>query len=728
MIDSRRVLFVHDDPADFRRVVEALAGDLPDVEVISVTDDPLLVQELYRGDFDLVLTRDQLAWTNGLGILRAVRRQHARCPVILLVASSNIEMIEEGLRLGLNGAFLTQSATFSGLAEVLVRAWERQRDRRSAEGALRLDEARYTLLIQEASSVTGPEFFRTLVRILAESFEGRRAFVSELIGEQQTRVRLIALWSDQDYEEGIEYDLAGTACESVVARGRAYYPAGVQSLFPDDKLLRKHGIEGYFGEPIFDRASKPLGHFGVMSDKPLQIDASWDRLLWLLQARAAGELTRRRQEERLSYLLHHDTLTGLPNRLLFLDRLNQALTRANWNRVLVSVMLCELDRFKMVSDALSQPVADQLLQSVTERLQACVRDGDTVARLGSKEFGLLLVDLAAADHVSPIARKLVRTFTDPFLVDGQRIVLGANIGVSVYPGDGEDAETVLRCAEAATFRAASEGRNDYRFYTGAMNLKAAERLRLEQALRRALERREFLLHYQPLVDLVSGRTTGLEALLRWQHPERGLVSPGEFIPALEESGLIVPVGEWVLQAACTEKETWRRAGLEIPRLSVNLSGRQLNDPGLIAAVSRVIEETRIDPHTLELEITESMIQNAEEAAGILKDLSAMGLTLAIDDFGTGYSSLSYLKAFPVDTLKIDQSFVRDITTDPNDAAIAKAIIAMAHSLQMRVIAEGVETREQLAFLQAQECDEIQGYLFGRPVPPNQVAAFLRRES
>jgi diguanylate cyclase (GGDEF)-like protein len=391
-------------------------------------------------------------------------------------------------------------------------------------------------------------------------------------------------------------------------------------------------------------------------------------------------------------------------------------------------MLCELDRFKLVSDALSQPVADLLLQRVTERLQACVRDGDSVARLGSKEFGLLLVDIAAPDHVSPIARKLLKTFSEPFLVEGQRISLGANIGISVYPGDGEDAETILRCAEAATFRATAEGRNDYRFYTGAMNAKAAERLRLEESLRRALEQREFLLHYQPLVDLVSGRTTGLEALIRWQTLDRGLVGPGEFIPALEETGLIVPVGEWVLRTACTEKEAWRRAGMEFPRLSVNLSGRQLNDPGLIRTVSRVIEETRIDPHTLELEITESMIQNPEVTAGVLRDLSSMGVTLAIDDFGTGYSSLSYLKVFPVDTLKIDQSFVRDITTDPNDAAIAKAIIAMAHSLQMRVIAEGVETEEQLAFLSAQECDEIQGYLFGRPVAASQVGTYLRRES
>ena len=459
-------------------------------------------------------------------------------------------------------------------------------------------------------------------------------------------MRLIAAWSDQDFEEGVEYELAGTACETVVGRGRAHYPARVQSLFPADALLQRCGAQGYFAESVFDRAGNALGHFGVISDKPLQIDPSWDRLFWLLQVRATGELTRRRQEERLSYLLHHDTLTGLPNRLLFLDRLNQALTRANWNHVLVSVMLCELDRFKLVSDALTPTVADHLLQSVTERLDACVRAGDTVARLGTKEFGLLLVDLASSDHISPIARKLLRAFSEPFLIDGQVITLGANIGVSVYPGDGEDAETVLRCAEAATFRAGGQGGSDYRFYTGAMNVKAAERLRLEQDLRRALEQHEFLLHYQPLVDLVSRRTTGFEALLRWQDPERGLVSPADFIPLLEETGLIVPVGEWVLRTACAEKETWRRAGLTIPRLSVNLSGRQLNDPDLIATVRRVIEETRIDPRTLELEITESTIQNAEVAAGILRDLSAMGLTLAIDDFGTGYSSLSYLKRLP----------------------------------------------------------------------------------
>jgi CheY-like chemotaxis protein len=397
----RRVLFVHDDPADLRRVLDALAADLPEVEVVSVTDDPHLVRELHAGDFDLVLTRDRLAWTDGLGILRAVRRQHARCPVILLVASSNVEMMEEGLRLGLDGAFLTQSTTFSGLAEVVARAWESPRDRRGAEGAARLDEARYTLLAQEACSLTGPEFFRTLVRILAESFDVRRAFVSEVLEGQPARVRLIAVWSDQDFEEGVEYELAGTACETVVGRGRAYYPARVRSLFPADAQLQRCGAQGYFAEPIFDRAGNTLGHFGVMSDKPLPVDPSWDRLFWLLQVRASGELTRRQQEERLSYLLHHDTLTGLPNRLLFLDRLNQALTRANWNRVLVSVMLCELDRFKLVSDALTPAVADHLVQGVTQRLQDCVRDGDTVARLGTKEFGLLLVDLASPTTSPP---------------------------------------------------------------------------------------------------------------------------------------------------------------------------------------------------------------------------------------------------------------------------------------------------------------------------------------
>ncbi len=726
MAEARRVLLVHDEPEDLRRVVEVVSAELPDVSVVSVTEGAMLADELRFGDVDLVLTRDRLSWTNGLAVLHGVHDVRPLCPVILLVASPDAEKIEEGLRAGMSGAFLTLSSTFSGLAEAIVRAWEQPRELRAAGAPL--DETHYTRLVQEACLLTGPEFFRMLVRVLGESFDVRRAFVSERLIEKPDRVRLIAAWNDGGFVEGIEYDLAGTPCETVVGRGRAYYPTQVQSLFPRDVWLHRHGMQGYFGEPLFDRTNEALGHFGILSDKPLHIDPSWDRFFGLVQLRAAGELMRRRQEERLSYLLQHDLLTGLPNRTLFVDRLNQALRRANWKHVLVSVMLCDLDRFKLVSDALTQPVADLLLQAVGRRLAGCVRDGDTVARLGSKEFGLLLVDVAAVDHVSPLARKVLKSFAEPYTLEGQPVSLGANIGISVYPHDGEDAETILRCAEAATFSASNEGRNDYRFYTGAMNVKAAQRLRLEQGLRLAIERREFVLHYQPLVDLVSGRTTGVEALIRWQNPERGLVGPGEFIPTLEDTGLIVPVGEWVLRTACDEKEGWRRAGIDIPRLSVNLSGRQLNDPGLIGTVGRVIEDTRIDPRTLELEITESMIQNADVAAGILRDLSAMGVTLAIDDFGTGYSSLSYLKTFPVDTLKIDQSFVRDITTDPNDAAIARAIIGMAHSLQMRVIAEGVETEEQLAFLSSQECDEIQGYLFGRPVPPSQVGGLLHRES
>jgi diguanylate cyclase (GGDEF)-like protein len=471
----------------------------------------------------------------------------------------------------------------------------------------------------------------------------------------------------------------------------------------------------------------PLGHFGVMHDRPLRVHPAFDSTIKLLAARASSELERLRSERHSSYLAHHDPVTDLPNRPLFLDRLNQSLSRASWRNVLVAVLLTETDRLNIVS-AMGQTALDRLVRAISSRLRSCVRDGDTVARLGPGEFGLVLVDVASAVDVAPIARKILDALAPPFDLDGHESVVSTSIGISLYPTDAEDPETLVRCAEAALYNAKQRSRSSYSFFTGALNQQAADRLKIEARLRRALERSEFVVHYQPQVDLASGRITGVEALIRWKSPEAGLVGPTEFIPILEDTGLIVPVGEWVLREACAQNKRWRDAGLSVPRIAVNLSGRQLNDPGLVSTVGRVLEETGLDPASLELEITEGMIENADEAVKILHGLSAMGVKLAIDDFGTGYSSLSYLKSFPINTLKIDQTFVRDVTTDADDAAIAKAIIAMAHSLKLKVIAEGVETREQLDFLSSEACDEIQGFLFSRPLPALDLPLSIERMS
>jgi diguanylate cyclase (GGDEF)-like protein len=581
-------------------------------------------------------------------------------------------------------------------------------------------------IVLSVCSLTGDELFRAIVRHMADLFHVRFAFVAELADAENARARLIAAWNDGDLEQGVEFSLVGTPDETVVGRVRAYYPEGLAGLFPKDARIAELGLVSYLGEPLFDREGRPLGHFGMMHDGPLRIDPASEPLLRVFGARAVAEVERRRAEAQLSYLANHDVLTDLPSRALFIDRLNQSLARANWHNVLVAVLRVDMERFKVVNDTVGQAVGDRLMQLIAYRLRSCVRDGDTVARLGVEEFAIILVEVKSADDVAPIARKIQAAFGPSFHVQGHEFAMTTAIGIALYPADGEDAETLIRSAEAATHSARRQGRNEYQFYAASMNEKASERLRLEADLRRAIERGEFEVHYQPQLDLVHGRVTGVEALIRWRHPELGLISPEQFIYLLEETGLILPVGEWVLREACTQKRVWKDAGVSVARLSVNLSARQLNDPGLVATVSRILEETALEPADLELEITEGMIEDAEQAQKILHGLSGMGVTLAIDDFGMGYSSLAHLKRFPIDTLKIDRTFMRDVTSDVDDAAIAKAIIAMAHSLKLKVIAEGVETKEQLDFLTRESCDEFQGFLYSQAIPGRDLAALLRQ--
>jgi diguanylate cyclase (GGDEF)-like protein len=585
----------------------------------------------------------------------------------------------------------------------------------------------HSRIVLSVCSLTGEELFRAIVRHMADLFGVRFAFVAELADAENGRARLIAAWKDGEYEQGVEFSLDGTPDESVVGRARAHFPDGLRGLFPRDARLREMDLVSFFGEPLFDREGKALGHFGMMHDKPFHLDPAAEALVRIFSARAVAEVERGREETKLSHLANHDALTDLPSRALFIDRLNQSLARANWHNVLVAVLRVDMERFKVINDTVGQAVGDRLMQLIAFRLRSCVRDGDTVARLGVEEFAVLLVEVKSADDVAPIARKIQAAFRPAFHVEGHEFVMTTAIGIALYPPDGEDAETLIRSAEAATHSARREGLSEYQFYAASMNEKAAERLQLEADLRRAIERGEFEVHYQPQIDLVHRRLTGVEALIRWRHPELGLISPAHFISLLEETGLILPVGEWVLRQACGQKKAWRDEGLAVARMSVNLSSRQLNDPNLVATVRRILGETALQPADLELEITEGMIEDADQAVKILLGLSAMGVTLAIDDFGMGYSSLAHLKRFPIDTLKIDRTFVRDVTTDSDDAAIAKAIIAMAHSLKLKVIAEGVETKEQLAFLTGESCDEFQGFLFSRAIPGSDLAPLLLRQ-
>ncbi|WIM04937.1 MAG: EAL domain-containing protein [Candidatus Nitricoxidivorans perseverans] len=434
---------------------------------------------------------------------------------------------------------------------------------------------------------------------------------------------------------------------------------------------------------------------------------------------------RKQYQTQLEYQAQHDTLTGLPNRNLLADRIDQAIGHARRHGSLVAVLFLDLDNFKVINDSLGHETGDRLLVAVGERLAAAVRAGDTVARHGGDEFVVVLCGMAQEENVANAARKLMAAMAAPFILDGRDLVVTASLGVALYPRDGDDQLTLLRNADTALYRAKDSGRDTFQFYAAEMNQRVLARLNLERDLRQALERGEFLLHYQPQVDLASGAIIGAEALARWRHPERGLVLPGEFIPLAEETGLIVPLGEWVLREACRQTRAWRDAGFPELRISVNLSARQFRAPGLTRTILDALAETGLEARLLELEITESTVMHDPEGAiAVLEELEKHGVAFAVDDFGTGYSSLNYLKRLPIHKLKIDQSFVRNITTDTGDAAIATAVIELAHSLKLKVIAEGVETEEQRAFLRMRQCDEMQGYFFSRPLPAAEMDALL----
>jgi len=435
--------------------------------------------------------------------------------------------------------------------------------------------------------------------------------------------------------------------------------------------------------------------------------------------------TRKKAEAQMTHSAEHDFLTDLPNRLLLNDRVHQAIILAERHRKKVAVLFLDLDGFKHINDSLGHPIGDKLLQSITKRLVDCVRGSDTVSRQGGDEFVVLLSEVEQSEDAAIAARRMLKVVADPHPIDRHDLHITASIGVSVYPDDGLDAETLIKNADTAMYQAKENGQQSYQFFTPAMNVRAVERQSIEESLRRALERQEFALHYQPKINLRTGQITGAEALLRWTHPIRGPISPAQFIPVAEDCGLILPIGNWVLREACQQARVWVDAGLPLGTMAVNISAIEFRDENFLDGVFAILKDTGLDPRFLELELTESVLmKHAGSTASILKTLRARGVQVAVDDFGTGYSSLSYLRKFSIDALKIDQSFVRQITTVPEETTIVTAVISMGRNLKLRVVAEGVETQEQLAFLQAHQCDEAQGYYFSRPVPPHQFAKLL----
>jgi diguanylate cyclase (GGDEF)-like protein len=431
-------------------------------------------------------------------------------------------------------------------------------------------------------------------------------------------------------------------------------------------------------------------------------------------------------EERLKYLAHFDSLTGLATRVVLEDRLQQAIVRARRQKGRVAVLFADLDRFKMINDSLGHGAGDALLCRVAERLRECVRESDTVARLGGDEFVLVIDDLDARDGALMVAHKVLEAMQRAFRIEDQEFVVTSSVGVSLFPLNGDTVEMLLKNANIAMHQAKDRGRNGLRLYAAEMSAGAGERLAMENGLRHAVKNGELILNYQPLVRLSDAVVVGFEALLRWHSPRLGLVSPAEFIPLAEESGMIVPIGAWVLATACAEAHRWQLEFGASPRIAVNLSSRQFMEAGLIELVARTLEESGLAASRLELEITESqLMKDVRGAVDTLDTLRELGVRVAVDDFGTGYSSLNYLKRFPIDRLKIDHSFVRDVVHDADDAAITMAIVTLAHNLNLEVIAEGVETAEQIAFLRQRGCDEVQGFYLGRPLPPQQLRPLLK---
>ncbi|MES2355271.1 MAG: EAL domain-containing protein [Pseudomonadota bacterium] len=534
------------------------------------------------------------------------------------------------------------------------------------------------------------------------------------------------IWSDEIYR----------ICGFTAGQTMSDLSAFLNTVHSEDREQLKQSI----ADAVKDCTSFGIDHRIVLSDGSERIvhahgEPTIDETGKVV--RLAGTLQditeRRRAEEQIRYLAFFDSLTGLPNRQWFKEVFNHAEVRAKRSGAKMAILCLGLDRFKLVNDTLGHNVGDRLLQEVTKRLRGCLRnsdpvamrDGNDVARLGGDEFTVLLNDVHNVQDINKLAHRILDAMIPIFNFDDYEITVTASVGVAVYPDDGIEFDDLLKNADSAMDHAKRQGRSEVQFYTESINTTALEKLQLENRLRKAVERNEFELHYQPKVDLKNGNISGVEALIRWRDPEVGMISPARFIPVAEETGLIMPIGEWVLKTACAQIKAWHQAGYTGLTMAVNISARQFRQQNIPQLVRQTLGETELDPSCLELELTESVLMHDHQAVvEILRELKKIGVLLSLDDFGTGYSSLSYLRRFPIDIVKVDQAFVRDLTNSPGDASLAKAIIAMAHSLNMKTIAEGVETQGQLAFLSEHQCDAIQGYYFSRPVPAKDLLTLL----
>ena len=608
-------------------------------------------------------------------------------------------------------------------------------ERKKGEQLQRLDHA-VTKLLSESRSVEEamPQVLRAVAEISGWMYGARW-----VLNHQDQRLQCLDVWHVDQPEIATFAEMnrkrrvflvssEGGLLSNVWNTGN---PAWISDVAQDSTLARaaaalRAGLHSAFAFPVLIGGKS----YGVMEFFAAEARARDDALMEISTAigtQVGQFFARKEAESHLFFFANHDSLTGLPNRVMFNQRLTQALARAQRHRKMAALLFVDLDRFKIINDTLGHDAGDHLLKRLAVQLRDCLRESDTIGRQGGDEFVVLVEDVADPNQVAGVAHKILETVARPCLLSGQEFHVTGSIGISIYPDDGADSQTLLKYADIAMYRAKEQGRNNFQFYSPQMNLHTFERLALETSLRRAVERQEFLLHYQPKVDVRSGQITGVEALVRWRHPDLGMVPPAQFIPLAEETGLIEPIGEWVLRTACGEAQAWVGQGLPGIGVAVNLSARQFEREDWAAVIIDVLRETGLDPGLLELEITESAVmQNADRAARLLQQLKQMGVRIAIDDFGAGYSSLSHLKRFPIDSVKIDRSFIRDIPGDKDDVAIICAVIAMAHSLRLKVTAEGVEFEEQYRFLRDHDCDEMQGHYCGAPVGAAALIQLLRQ--
>ena len=701
-MNRRHTILVVDDDAGGRRLTRATLSKAG-FHVIEAADGHLALEQLRAGLPELVLMDVSMPVMDGFTACEALRRLPGgeRVPVVMMTGLDDVESIDRAFQVGATD-FITKPINWTILAH----------------------RVRYML--------------RASAAINDLDLSQRRLSNAQRIGEMG------------DWEWDLRSDRVLPSEQALRIFGHANLAQGlnfeqfVAHLHPDDLPRLRDACARAVGPcdnfSIDHRICDAQGQVRHVRQQVEVVDRD-ESGLPLRLAGAVHDITRRREaEEQIRRLAYYDPLTGLPNRLLFTEQLHHAIHHAERNHQQLAIMFVDLDHFKRVNDTLGHGAGDELLRLVSGRLSASLRSHDmvgrlegeveasSIARLGGDEFIVMLSGMHRPADAASVARRLVDALAEPVVVGGTEIFVGSSVGIAMYPNDGSDIDTLLMNADTAMYRAKEAGRGGFQFYDRWMNARALDRLMMESQLRRAMDRNEFVLHYQPRVDVTSGRIVGAEALIRWQHPEKGLVQPLEFIPLVEDTGLVIPIGDWAIGEVCRQVAAWQADGIEAVSVAVNLAATHLRERGLPELVQRQMQAHGLKPGMLEIEVTESILLVEPELSLLTAErLNEMGVRLSIDDFGTGYSSLSYLKRLPIHALKIDRSFVRDLAHDPDDAAIITAIIAMAHSLKLKVVAEGVETEAQLGFLRDRQCDEFQGFLMSRPMAADAFGELLREQ-